>query len=320
MDGTRVSRSTVDFWKYEGTANDFVLLEGEASAVDLDPREVARICDRHRGIGADGVLLVTAVKGGAAARMVVRNADGSRPEMCGNGLRCVALHVCTRLGSASSITVETDSGPRLCKVTMGRDEEGLVDWFVTIDMGRVVVGETRRLRVGDRDLSVTEVDAGNPHAVTFDALEDDELDELGARLQTHELFPRGVNLERVRFPAAMIGDENPTLRASSNGHRPQTVGKSSPHAVPTAVPISVEVAVYERGVGRTLACGTGACAVAAALVTRKEAMINRPIEVVLEGGTLQITVDDAFGVSMRGGVRRVFAGRISLNEKAWRRD
>src|SRR3954462_13276030 len=91
---TRAPMIEQGFWKYEGTANDFVVIEGDDPSLDLDPAVVAQLCDRHRGVGADGVLLITPSAmgaGGAVARMVVRNADGSRPEMCGNGLRCVAL-------------------------------------------------------------------------------------------------------------------------------------------------------------------------------------------------------------------------------------
>ena len=298
-------REPVAFWKYEGTANDFVVLEGEGQNDDLDAAEVARLCDRHRGIGADGVLIVsppTSTDSGAQARMVVRNADGSRPEMCGNGLRCVALHVATRLAEARSISVETDAGVRACRIDMLRSEDGEAEWFVTVDMGRIQVGETRGVPFDGREIAITAADAGNPHAVTFDRLEDAELDTLGARLQKNENFPRGVNLERVTFCAGVEGNGAPKPRARSPSEG-----------------VEVEVTVFERGVGRTLACGTGACAVAAVLVARGEAQVGRPITVVLPGGPLQITLDAQGRASMRGPAKRVFAGRIALDASAWKR-
>ena len=112
------------FEKWEGLGNDFVLL---TDAGDLDDETVRRLCDRRRGVGADGVLLVST--GGARPRMIVRNADGSRPEMCGNGLRCVAAHLAERdLGG--ELVIDTDAGPKRCAV---RGEPGQVE--VEIEMG-----------------------------------------------------------------------------------------------------------------------------------------------------------------------------------------
>ena len=269
--------------KYEGTANDFLVLDvGDASAIDA--RLAARLCDRHRGVGADGVLFVCDGDPGADARMVVINADGSRPEMCGNGLRCVALHVVERRARASwsssssaapiDLVVDTDAGRKRCHVERVREGEA----EVTVDMGRIVVGEAVDLRLGDRHVEARKVDAGNPHAVTFDALSDEELDALGARLQASEEFPRGVNLERVR--------------AAGEG--------------------ALRVDVFERGVGRTLACGTGACAVAAVAIARGLAKIGAPLGITLGGGSLTITLDERGVASMRGPARRVFHAVVPL--------
>jgi diaminopimelate epimerase len=265
-----VSRLELD--KYEGTANDFVVLDVE-DASRVDAELAARLCDRHRGIGADGVLFVIKGEGGADARMIVVNADGSRPEMCGNGLRCVALHVVERDGAASNearreVTVDTDAGRKRCIV----ETRGPGEAMVTVDMGRITVGEAVGLRLGDRIVSARKADAGNPHAVTFDALGDDDLDALGADLQKGPIFPHGVNLERASL---------------------QRDG-------------SIRVDVFERGVGRTLACGTGACAVAAVAIERGLAKRGAPITVALAGGALEITLDDAGVARMRGPARRVF--------------
>ena len=264
------------FWKYEGTANDFVIVEADDLTVALDDRLVSRLCDRHRGVGADGVLVVGGPRNGAHARMIVRNADGSQPEMCGNGLRCVALHVRALMRQeppTRTLSIETDSGTKRCDV----DLVGLDAALVTVDMGKIVVGRTHEIAFGGRTIRVTEADAGNPHAITFDALSELELDTLGASLQRSTLFPSGVNLERV------------TDRAHDG-------------------PPILDVAVFERGVGRTLACGTGACAVAAVAVARGIGRVHAPLSIALPGGTLEITLVCRGHAFMRGAARRVFSG------------
>ncbi|MGZ3424798.1 MAG: diaminopimelate epimerase [Polyangiales bacterium] len=276
----------VDFWKYEGTANDFVLLESDDPNADIDPATVAKLCDRHRGIGGDGVLLVTPApeqgSGVVHGRMVVRNADGSRPEMCGNGLRCVALHVATRRADPGILSIMTDAGLRTCKVEMGSEH----DFWVTVEMGMVTVGETVQVPFHRETIELVKVDAGNPHAVAFD-LGDDDLDGLGAQLQMDMHFPGGVNLERVSLQSQ-----------------------------PAGATVTAGVTVFERGVGRTMACGTGACAVAAALVARGVARRGDKTVVVLPGGPLEIVIDAEGRASMRGQARRVFAGRVTLPDTA----
>lgn len=259
------------FHKYEGTANDFLVIE---RADDLDPAVVRALCDRHRGVGGDGVLLV---RPGPRPRMIVRNADGSRPEMCGNGVRCVALHLARTCDDQGpfEITVDTDAGPRTCVVERVGDTGE-----VTVDMGVVKVLDTVSVEHEGRPIRLVRADAGNPHAITFDPLDDAALDALGARLQKDPLFPTGVNLERV----VDDGDLADTL-------------------------------VFERGVGRTLACGTGACAVAAVLVAEKRRTFDRPIKVRLPGGVLRISLErvpSGARVRMRGPARFVFAGTVEL--------
>jgi diaminopimelate epimerase len=290
---------TTEFWKYEGTANDFVVLESGDPDADLDPGLVAKLCDRHRGIGGDGVLLVTPASDGSDARMVVRNADGSRPEMCGNGVRCVALHVALRRArpvGSTLLTVQTDAGPRTCRIELDGDAP---EGWVTVDMGTIRVGETVTVPhprhaglegTGQdgpgrerRDVALVSVDAGNPHAVSFEGLGDDDVDTLGAALQASVWWPKGVNLERVvlqpRAPGALL---------------------------------AAGVTVYERGVGRTLACGTGACAVAAAIVARGLAQPGDKLAIVLPGGPLEIVLDESGRASMRGPARHVFQGHVTL--------
>lgn len=252
---------TLRFDKYEGLGNDFLVVEGEAD--DFSEARVARLCDRHFGVGGDGVLVVS--RAGDKPRMVVKNADGSRPEMCGNGLRCVAMHL-ARTSGERDLVVATDAGDRACVL------EGET---VAIDMGRGVLGDPVELDLG-RPLHFRRVSMGNPHAVTFDPVTDDEFRRWGLALATHPAFPEGANVEMVdvRGPKELV------------------------------------VRVWERGVGPTLACGTGACAVAVAAAVEGRAPFDEEITVRLPGGPLAIAVAKDLRVRMRGPARRVFSGEV----------
>jgi diaminopimelate epimerase len=257
------------FAKYEGLGNDFLIVDAPNDAL-LSPAQATKLCDRHFGVGGDGVLLVTPPTSlGARATMVVLNADGSRPEMCGNGLRCVALHLALQDRSpAGSFIVDTDAGPRLVAVERS----------VSVGMGRGLPEGEIEHAFGSAKLSFSRVSMGNPHAVTFDAgLDERALDELGPALSAR--FPAGSNIELVT-----TRDER-----------------------------TLDLLVWERGVGRTLACGTGACAVVVAAARQGRVPFDAEVEVHLPGGPLHITVTrETLDVTMRGPARRVFAGEVSL--------
>jgi diaminopimelate epimerase len=260
----------VHFEKWEGLGNDFVVLRDLSEALDDDT--VRRLCDRRFGIGADGVLLVET---SPRPRMIVRNADGSRPEMCGNGLRCVVGHLAS-LAAGGLLVVATDAGEKTCAIVDARD--GRFD--VVVDMGVARRGEDLVASLGGREHRFATVDMGNPHAITFERYEEAEVDVVGPAVAT--LPPGGTNVEFCRDAS----DER--------GRR-------------------IDVTVWERGVGRTLACGTGACAVAAAACDSGRARFGEPIVVRLPGGPLEITVDGATrAVRMRGPARRVFTGEVVL--------
>lgn len=252
------------FEKWEGLGNDFVLVEGPAP----DPDEVRALCDRRRGVGADGVLSVDLDEDGRP-RMVVQNADGSRPEMCGNGLRCVAAWLAERGRIAPDTWTEiaTDAGLRAVRV----GGEGGV-FSVSVRMGEATFQEDLALpsEPGARFRCAS---MGNPHAVRFGAFDERDLARLGPVAST--LPPGGTNVELVR----------------GEGQR-------------------LEVLVWERGVGPTQACGTGACAVAAVACRDGRAPFDAPIEVVLPGGPLLVSVArGTFEVTMTGPARRAFVGR-----------
>jgi diaminopimelate epimerase len=284
----------IRFEKWEGLGNDFVLIQG---AVDtLDDATVRRICDRRFGVGADGVLLVE-VPDRDAPRMIVRNADGSRPEMCGNGLRCVAGHLCRE----GVLTIHTDAGPRRCSVTRARESTSgaSVDQVdVLVEMGVARRGADLVAVIGGREHRFLTVDMGNPHAISFEPHGQGALDVLGPAVAG--LPPGGTNVELVQFA--------PVHDGGSAGSAPMPLAKGAHDEPPVLI-----VEVWERGVGRTLACGTGACAVAAAACDTGRAGFDSPITVVLPGGPLEITVAGATrAVRMRGPARRVFSGEVEI--------
>jgi diaminopimelate epimerase len=276
------------FHKYEGLGNDFVLVEADRE--DAVSPELARsLCDRRLGIGADGVLLLLPASGSSAqARMKVINADGSIPEMCGNGLRCAVLHVARARGQqAGEVTFETGAGLRRCVVD-DRDGRG----FVTVDMGVVRVTGDVRIDLDDDTWELTLADAGNPHAITTRPATRAVIDAVGPRLATHAHFPAGTNVEFASYPATP-----PTPTASS-----------SPRARTTAI----ELVVWERGVGVTQACGTGACATVAVGVAKGLVPVAQEMSVMLPGGELFVSINADGHAIMRGPARHVFSGQAEV--------
>lgn len=270
------------FSKVEGLGNDFVLLDrrdATVAAVEQELAELAKrapaLCHRRTGVGGDGILILgPAREAGHDASMWVINHDGSRPEMCGNGLRCVALLAAGP--GESTITVDTDAGPRVCHVRASSATEGDVE----VDMGPgSSQGECSPAVAPGRTFDV--VSMGNPHAVAItDTYEDPEIlaRDLGPQVERAAEFPEGTNVEFVR----VLPDGD------------------------------LRLWVWERGCGITDACGTGACATAVAVVRRGLAPADRPLVVHLPGGPLQIVVpqDPAAGVRMRGPARVAFVGEL----------
>jgi diaminopimelate epimerase len=258
------------FEKWEGLGNDFALLR--ADEAQIHPELVRRLCDRRFGIGADGVILVS--MDGDRPRMIVYNADGSRPEMCGNGLRCVASYLAARAEREGEFVVATDAGERACSVVaIGSDR-----FEVSVDMGRARRGADLRVTIDGAPHEFHSIDVGNPHAITFAPYEEAEIDRIGPAVAVTP--PAGTNVE---FCRTFEGQDR------------------------------IEVTVWERGVGRTLACGTGACAVAAAACEIGRAPFGAPIRVALPGGELSITVTpETRALRMRGPARRVFSGEVML--------
>jgi diaminopimelate epimerase len=299
--------SLLPFTKVEGLGNDFVVVDLRAragskeAAVVQDPEVVRRICDRHFGVGGDGVLAILPGAEGDA-RMRVLNADGSEAEMCGNGIRCVAkvLYEADPALRKPVLEIDTGAGRLACEMSAS---DGHVD-SVTVEMGRprftrdeiplapggagrvtretiVVPGSTAGLAEG-RAFRFTAVSMGNPHAVIF---VDDPAEDLmalatkyGPALEVASTFPRRTNVEFARVRGGEI-----------------------------------DLVVWERGCGITLACGTGTCATVVAAAVEERLPRGHEVPVHLPGGTLFITVaPDDSGVRMRGPAEVVFRSELDL--------
>ena len=306
----------IPFVKMHGCGNDFVLLRDvellAAEVLGLDAPELARrACDRHFGVGADGLLVygpLPARDGMPRLRMRYWNADGSRAEMCGNGARCLVRLAFERRETGSPLVLETDAGAHRAEVQLEGDRVRSVQ----LDMGPAawepkavpvapVAGSARDadappgsrtalatdtvafvdrpVRVGDVELLVTALSMGNPHAVVFvpnlEALRAVPLDVLGRALSEHALFPHGANASFV---------------AESNG--------------------DLHVRVWERGAGPTLACGTASCAALAAAVFLGKIASPRA-RVHLPGGTVEVWQEASGELWLSGPTVRVAEGELS---------
>jgi diaminopimelate epimerase len=268
------SSGNLAFDKYEGLGNDFIVIDA-ARQEDLPIETARRLCDRRRGIGGDGVLLVLPGDDPAhAGRMVVINADGSIPEMCGNGIRCVALHVARARGlSSGDLTFDTGAGPRRCAI----DTAGATP-MVAVEMGAVRFVEDVRLDLDGDSWDLALADAGNPHAITRRPMTRTGIERVGPLIATHPRFPAGTNVEFAAIHS----------------------------------PTEIDLVVWERGVGITDACGTGACATVAVAVEKGWAAANTEVVVRLPGGPLRINVvEPGERVVMTGPARHVYRGTIA---------
>ena len=272
-------------FKYHGIGNDFVLLDRRASGEDIDARTAIALCDRRRGIGADGVLVLLPAPGAEAA-LAVHNADGSTAEMCGNGLRCAVKYLVDRSGSRpDAIDIATGAGVLRCAIRYG--PEGAREVEVAMGPARLVAANLPSAKTGrpfvDEQLGGhapirgTAVSLGNPHLVLGD-VPLAEAERLGPLLERHPDFPDRTNVE-------FVAREGEGLR----------------------------VVVWERGAGLTQACGTGACAAVAAGVKRGALPGGQWVPVLLPGGRLEIRVaPDLSACDLRGPATFVFEATVAL--------
>lgn len=279
----------VKFSKYHGLGNDFILIDNRHSAKPIiNPEQAIQMCDRHFGIGADGVIFALPGQEDTQYTMRIYNSDGSEPEMCGNGIRCLAKFIADLEGTeevTKSYKIHTLAGVMIPQLTESGE--------VRVDMGQPkltaaeiptslaspedkVVG--RALTIGDCSWSVTCVSMGNPHCITFvDEVGAIALETIGVQFEHHPVFPQRTNTEFIQV----------------------------------VKPDYLKMRVWERGAGITLACGTGACASVVAGVLNQKC--DRSCTVELPGGCLQIewsATDNK--VYMTGSATKVFTGKYEF--------
>jgi diaminopimelate epimerase len=272
-----------DFWKYHGLGNDYLVLEPERFAAPITPEGVRVLCDRHRGIGSDGILWGP-LPGRVPLAVRIFNPDGSEAERSGNGLRIFARHLRARgLAPSDAFAIDTIVGPvdvRLLDAT--GHTAALAMGAVRFDSAAIpMTGPPRevlreRLVVGGRDLLVSAANVGNPHCVV---LVDDPTAalacELGPLLERHPSFPARTNV--------------------------QLVAVRDPH--------HIRIEIWERGAGYTEASGTSSCAAAA--VAGRLGLVTSPVTVEMPGGTLRVELDAAFHVTLTGEVADVAHGDLA---------
>jgi diaminopimelate epimerase len=274
------------FTKMQATGNDFVVLEKDNVVADI--KELAmEMCDRHFGIGADGIILIDPST--QPLYMRIYNADGSEAGICGNGLRCFAKYVFDNgLAKDYDIDVNTPSGIKRisvnlehgtvvsARVNMGTPSFSATDIPVNLDntasSSGVIIDYP--LEISGTKLMLTFVNMGNPHSVYFISLDvnDFPLNEIGPLVENNAIFP-----ERTNFEIANIVDRN-----------------------------TIKARVWERGVGETLACGSGACAIAVAASTKN--LTGNNLDIMLPGGKLVTEWDINGDVYLMGTVEKVFTG------------
>ena len=280
----------VKFVKMHGLGNDYVVLDlfDKANAAAIEkikdvPAFAKRVCSRYFGVGADGVLMAMPSRV-ADGRMRIINADGSEAEMCGNGIRCTAKFILDHnYAKKETIAIETLSGVK----TIAADKEKNL---YTVDMGEPLLlrkdipmkGEGASQAIGEplqlknAKVNVTAVSMGNPHAVLFVDNADFGIEALGREIEHHASFPKKTNVEFV-----------------------QVLGRGE-----------IRLVVWERGVGETLACGTGSCASVVACVLNGKT--GRKVKVHLKGGDLMVEWSENNHVFMTGPATAVFDGTIAV--------
>jgi len=273
------------FTKMHGLGNDFIIIDHSAGKKMECSRLAEKICRRRFSIGADGLIFILPSVV-ADIKMRIFNSDGSEAEMCGNGIRCFAAHILENgILKKRKMTVETLAGIMETEILEEKDKSGNI--MVRVNMGKPrfrrsqipMVGEDspgvidEKIEVDGEILVFSAVLMGNPHCVFFvEEIDDYMVRHIGPLIEKHPLFPKKTNVEFIRF----------------------------------RTPRHIEMRVWERGAGETLACGTGACASVVAGI--RKGMLDREVRVTLPGGDLLVGWEDGGNVMMTGPAEIVFKG------------
>lgn len=274
------------FTKMHGAGNDYIYINCFEETVKNPEKLAIKVSDRHFGIGSDGLILISP-SDKADFKMNIYNADGSEGMMCGNGIRCVSKYVYDNgMTDKDEISVETRSGIKLIKMNV---ENGKVV-SARVNMGEPILeaekiptkfdGENvirQKLTIDEKEYEVTCVSMGNPHCIVYvDDVKDIDIEKIGPKFENNEMFPERINTEFVH----VVSDTELDMR------------------------------VWERGSGETLACGTGSCAVTVASVLCGYCKRNTEIKINLLGGTLTDIWTDGGDVYMTGPAATVCTGEI----------
>ena len=271
----------MNFTKLQGAGNDFILVEADKKPLNW-PKLATAMCHRHFGIGADGLLLLSSDKN--ALRMRMFNPDGSEAEACGNGLRCLVKYALNKGiidSQAAEISVATKAGIRKARLhTEYNIQVGMGEPKLGAEEIPLALGATAEpildypLMIDDKKLALSFVSMGNPHAVFFEKepIADFPLSQLGPKVEKHPISPNRTNFEVARVIS----------------------------------PNQIEARVWERGVGETLACGSGACAIA--IIAKLHDYTENKVDVRLPGGTLNVEWDGRGEVFLSGPAEIVFIG------------
>ncbi len=278
---------SIEFSKLNGQGNDFILIDSFTDNVELSSMQVATMCDRHFGIGADGMILVKR-SGSSDFYMDYYNQDGSKAEMCGNGIRCMSKFIHDKkLSTRDKFSIGTIAGEKIIELDLFK---GYVR-NIKVDMGPPIFNPEdipvalkgrevfdHRLNTPERDFLINCISMGNPHCIVYleenDDIEKIPLNIWGPLLEEHSFFPNKTNVEFVK----VLSDS------------------------------AIKMRVWERGVGETLACGTGACAAAVSAFKLKK-ITGSAVKVEVPGGVLNIVwKGDSSSVFLEGEAEHSFNG------------
>lgn len=277
----------LNFCKMQGCGNDYIYFDCFKQVIENPEKLSIKLSNRHYGIGGDGIILICPSEK-ADAKMSMFNSDGSEGKMCGNGIRCVGKYLFdNKIVNGDYVTIETLSGIKTLKayktqncvtklcVDMGKVEFDPKKIPVNISRKKII---KENVIIGNKSYNITCVSLGNPHCIVFcDNLEDLNIEYEGKLFENSPLFPEGINTEFIK-----ITDEN-----------------------------AIEMRVWERGSGETMACGTGACAAAVAAVENGYFKKGININVKLKGGNLSIKYTDKT-VYMTGDAEKTFEGIVKI--------
>lgn len=275
----------IEFTKMVAAGNDFVVFNGFKHIIEAYDKLAIRACDRHFSVGGDGILVCKNSKI-ADIKMIYYNSDGSRGEMCGNGIRCFSKYVYEEgLVKNTSFTVETLAGikhinleieddiVKTIKVNMGKAIFDATDIPVNIDKDKVI---EETLTVDGQDIVYSSLLVGVPHTVIFvEDINEVDINTLGRKIETHSLFPKKTNVNFVEF----VNEDE------------------------------INIFTWERGAGRTLGCGTGSCA--SVVIGNLVGKLRNEVKVSTEGGELEVLLEEGYEINMKGEARRICDGIFS---------